>query len=242
MQTRRLEIGAAVTLLIAIISGAAFIGSLNGSVSELRTRVESLSSGNKIESMKEDAIRELQETADGLKTKLADVSTISMPIGSIIDYVGPIESDGVQADADLGDLLARGHKVWAKGHPNWVVCNGATLSDDEYDSQLRQFDKNDVLGFQVPDLRGRFTRGTTFDNVAETGGKKTENLILAHTHGLAPCGGANGRNALQAQAWVNYGSNCNERTSSTTGESSIESLTIDLEPPYFGVLKIMRIW
>ena len=241
MLTKRLEIGAMVTLFIAIVSGAAFIGRLHGSVSALQREVSNLSSGTEITAMKEKAIGELNSVATELQRQLPNVDIVSMPIGSIIDYVGPIESDDVQSDIDLSDLLAKGHKVWAKGHPNWVVCNGATLSDDEYDDQLRQLDKNDIRGFQLPDLRDRFTKGATLDGVGEMGGKMNEELSVGHIHGISPCGGADGTNALLVKSWQIHAANCNERASSRTQGSSLSSLTINHEPPYFGVLKIMRI-
>ena len=159
-----------------------------------------------------------------------------MPIGSIIDYVGPIESSSGEA----AKQLRGGYMVWAKGHTNWVVCNGATLSEDKFSEFLKKFDKNPAPGFQLPDLKGRFTKGTSIEDVGNSGGVKNHELNLSHTHRINPCGGATGSNQLLAKGWLGGLTNCNERAKNQT-EGSLQVFSIDNEPPFYGVLKIMRI-
>jgi hypothetical protein len=117
---RKIEIGSIITIALAVIGAAVFIGRLDG-------RVSSLESGQEIKRNKETAISEMQNISKDLKDQLYS-NIVSMPIGSVIDYIGPIESSGGSPE----ELLSNGYMVWAKGHSNWVVCNGATLPEDKF--------------------------------------------------------------------------------------------------------------
>ena len=218
---RRIEQGALALLLVSAIGAAVFIG-------RLAAKVEAIDLAA-IEEAKEDAIDDIREVG------------IDLPVGSIIDYVGPIAS----AEDDIVgtvEKLTNAEKVWVEGHGHWVVCNGATLAVGDYDESLLSFDKNPAPGFQVPDLRGMFTKGVGYDGLGLLGGFLEEDLDLGHLHNLTPCGGANDRRGLNAQSWAeDYGArNCTERANLdvTTFASSV---TLRHDPPHFGVCKIMRV-
>lgn len=227
MASRNFIIGVVVTLFLAITSAAVYIGNLNG-------RVSALESQEVFEKTKKEILSEIKNKAQGLKNQM----DISMPIGSIIDYVGPVESRG----GDPQDRLKNGYMVWAKDRPNWAVCNGATLAEGTYDSTLADSDKNGIRGFQLPNLLDSFTKGVSIDEIGTLGGNKNDTLDIRHSHAISPCGDATGSNALHVPdgSWHPHVFNCNERARGTT---EIDSLTriINNEPQYFGVLKIMRI-
>lgn len=151
------------------------------------------------------------------------------------------------AGKDLEKRASNGYLVWVKGHPNWVLCNGANLSEGGYIELLRQnglleeYDSNDHSpGFQIPNLMGFFTKGIHVSNIGEFGGKNSNTLNLNHTHDIDPCGDANGKNALLAQAWQDHVSNCNERSKDIT-KDSLNEYAFDNNPPFFGTFKIIRI-
>ena len=218
---RRLELGALALLFVSAIGAAVFIGRLASEVGRLDVAA--------IEKAKEGALRAIREAGTGL------------PVGSIIDYVGPIASD---ADGIVGTVerLAAGKKVWVTGHEHWVVCNGATLAADDYDERLVAFERNSAAGFQVPDLRGLFTKGVGYDELGVPGGSLEAELDIGHLHTISPCGGANDRRGLNANSWAeDYGArNCTERASLDTALFA-GSVTVRHDPPHFGVLKIMRV-
>lgn len=185
------------------------------------------------QSVKE-AVQCLEKKLDEFKTSALKRDT---PVGTVIDYAGPIESDSNNPSADF----KRGYRVWAKANKNWVACNGATLAEGTYDSLLKEYDNNPASGLQVPNLVDKFTKGVTYDDIGKTGGQKENTIDLSHSHDIQSCGGANGRNALQAQAWIDGGvPSCNERSSASTA-AKLAPLILDNEPPFFGVIKLIKI-
>ena len=224
---RRLEQGALALLFVSAIGAAVFVGRLDSKVETLASRVGELDVAAIEEAT--GALRAIQEAGTGL------------PVGSIIDYVGPIASD---ADGEAGTVerLEAGKKVWVTGHEHWVVCNGATLAASDYDQRLEKSERNPAAGFQVPDLRGLFTKGVGYDELGVEGGSLEEELDIGHLHSISPCGGANDRRGLNANSWAeDYGArNCTERASLDTALFA-GSVTVRHDPPHFGVFKIMRV-
>jgi len=86
------------------------------------------------------------------------MSNAAIPVGSIVAYAGPITDAQKQSLAQTG----------------WLVCDGSPYpSDGEYQQlALAILDAFGGIGgprgeFRVPDLRGRFLRGTSYDSAVD---------------------------------------------------------------------------
>ncbi len=217
-------------------------------LANVKKDVENLKSGEVIETMKATALDEIGkrkgEILEEIKAKEESHVQLfgqapKLPVGVIIDYIGPIESSA----PDASEMLRDGHFTWVKDAPNWAITNGATIPESSLDleSPILEFDADPTRdGFQVPNLINRFTKGVLIEDLGSPGGFANKEIDLSHSHPVKPCGDANGRNALRAQNWHDHVRMCNERSASNTDRYS-KKVTLDNDPLYFGVLKIIRI-
>lgn len=248
MLTKKWDQGALIALVVLVISGLVYVVTLKVSVDNLKeikanktttvtldTRLKNLESGDELNALKNKVIEDLKIVKANIERSL-NMGTYNLPIGSIIDYIGPIES----TTDNPTKMLADGYFVWVRANQNWAIANGATIPEGNYSKDLVAFDTNSALGFQVPNIINKFTKGVLPEMVGEIGGVKTNTVDLSHRHSISPCSDANGHNALLCKGWANYNANCNERSSSSTSNFK-KSIVLNNEPQYVGVLKVIRI-
>jgi hypothetical protein len=106
------------------------------------------------------------QSSQSLKDWIADIISNMIPVGTIMAYGGDLKNNAVKKD-----LERRG----------WLVCNGETVSCEEYrelfevtnnyytEGQNTAVSKVCQGNFHLPDIRGRFLRGVNYDAADNNG-------------------------------------------------------------------------
>jgi len=136
------------------------------------------------------------QSSPSLKELITDIISNMLPIGTIMAYGGDVGSEHIKKD-----LEQRG----------WLVCNGESVSCDEYRELFDVINNyysggqaetagNECRGkFQLPDIRGRFLRGVNYgatdendkprdpdcskQNNCDIVGIVQQDALMKHSHG-----------------------------------------------------------
>lgn len=109
------------------------------------------------------------ELAKATRAKIDEIKTTPvndilknalLPLGVVLPYTGRLACEGGADPTAIRDAYDGGLPIWPEGSSDWIVCNGATLTNGSHDASAQDANPN-VAGFQVLDLRGRFAMGMT---------------------------------------------------------------------------------
>ena len=139
----KIEIGTIVTLVLAIIGGALWLGDLNGRLKA----VEGGGAISNIQRITEDSIEKIKSERD--KSSFSEnISSVSAPIGTIIGFTGEMSKENEE------NLKRQG----------WLLCDGRHLSQTEYKELFKRIGRawgGDISTFNLPDFQGVFLRGVS---------------------------------------------------------------------------------